>query len=141
MNLICACVYCIFLYGVLISIKLKYQLEQCTCNFLSRVYRAMRSSVAAALVCLLCLRAVATNMSATFKTVEVAGKTQCSMDTPLFASQGSASPAECASQCEVMLSSNCEGFNYREDTHICEMFNEATTNYLAVPGCTLYQVG
>ena len=101
----------------------------------------MRCSVGAALVCLLCVRAVAAQMSVTFNPVQVAGETQCSTDLPVIVSQGSTSEVDCAHQCMDLLRNDCAGFNYRKNALVCQMFNETTSSHSTIQGCTLYQVG
>ena len=76
----------------------------------------------------------------TFSAVQSAGRTQCSPLPPLITLRAR-SRLDCSDQCVQRQDEGCVAFNFKQGSRSnCELFNELTSNYMEVQGCTLYQV-
>ena len=93
--------------------------------------------VAACALCAVCAAGAGGQRAALFSAVQSAGRTQCSPLPPLV-TLSARSSAQCSLQC--VGEQDCVAFNFRETESNCELFNELTSNYTEVSGCTPYQV-
>ena len=94
-------------------------------------------TVLACALCVVCSAGAGGQRAALFSAVQSAGRTQCSPLPPLV-SLRARSRLDCSLQC--VGEQDCVAFNFKQGPPLsCELFDEPTSNYTEVPGCTLYQ--
>ena len=98
-------------------------------------------AVLACALCAVCAAGAGGQRAALFSAVQsAAGRTQCSPLPPLVTLRAR-SRLDCSDQCAQRQDEGCVAFNFKQGSPSnCELFNELSSSYTEVQGCTLYQV-